>query len=139
MVRVICPCWFCCAPVRCDDRQAPVATDLSISRRFVLARRKNKKVSKIPVVQLHLTKKKTRKKTKMQSEKPWEADTTIANIMALAGSVGVILLWLAPVRDVWSSRTSIWATKSTSAIVTAFPYVAGMYNCILWNSEFFRG
>jgi hypothetical protein len=65
----------------------------------------------------------------------WDADPVISNVIALAGSVAVIMLWLAPVRDVWVGRTSIWATKSTALVATAFGYVAGLFNCILWNSK----
>jgi len=54
-------------------------------------------------------------------------------MIALSGSCAVILLWLAPVRDVWVAKNSIWATKSTERIATAFGYVAGLFNCILWN------
>ena len=71
-------------------------------------------------------------------ELPWEPHPAWTNIIALIGSVAVVLLWLAPVRDVWASRDSIWATKSTALVATAFGYVAGMFNCILWDSECFR-
>jgi hypothetical protein len=67
---------------------------------------------------------------------PWVADPTLTNIIALVGSAAVILLWLSPVRDVWLSKESIWATKSTLRIATAFGYVAGLFNCVLWDSEF---
>jgi solute carrier family 50 protein (sugar transporter) len=64
---------------------------------------------------------------------PWAVDPAVRNIIALVGSVAVTMLWLAPVRDVWRGKTSIWATKSTALVATAFGYVAGLFNCILWN------
>jgi len=68
---------------------------------------------------------------------PWEADPAVTNTIALVGSVAVIGLWLAPVRDVWTSKDSVWATRSTANVATAFGYVAGLFNCVLWNSKVF--
>lgn len=63
----------------------------------------------------------------------WTVDETVLFFIGLVGAVAVLVLWLAPVRDIWTGRESVWATKSTARVATGFPYVAALYNCILWN------
>jgi len=63
----------------------------------------------------------------------WEIDTHIADYIALAGSVTVIVMWLAPVRDVWTAPYSVFKTGTTDNVATGFGFVAGTFNCILWD------
>jgi len=63
----------------------------------------------------------------------WEIDTRIANGIAVLGSVTAIIMWLAPVRDVWTAKYSVFRMKNTENVATPFGFVAGMFNCILWN------
>jgi solute carrier family 50 protein (sugar transporter) len=63
----------------------------------------------------------------------WEIDLRVANGIALLGSVVSIVMWLAPVRDVWTAPYSIYKSKSTENVATGFGFVAGTFNCILWN------
>jgi solute carrier family 50 protein (sugar transporter) len=63
----------------------------------------------------------------------WEIDPRIANGIALLGSFTAIVMWLAPVRDIWTAEYSVYRTKSTENVATGFGFVAGCFNCILWN------
>jgi len=63
----------------------------------------------------------------------WEIDNRVANGIALVGSATAIVMWLAPVRDVWSAEYSIYKTKSSESVATSFGFVAGTFNCVLWN------
>jgi len=63
----------------------------------------------------------------------WEIDNYVANEIALAASFMTIVMWLAPVRDVWTASYSIYKTRSTDNVATGFGFVAGTFNCILWN------
>jgi len=49
------------------------------------------------------------------------------------GSATAIVMWLAPVRDVWTAPYSIFKSKSTENVATSFGFVAGTFNCVLWN------
>lgn len=62
----------------------------------------------------------------------WEVDPTYANILAGAGSIIVILMWMSPFREIWTSETSIYKTKSAEKVNTAFGFVAGAVQCTLW-------
>ena len=63
----------------------------------------------------------------------WTIDLRVANGIALLGSFTSIVMWLAPVRDVWTAEYSIFKSKSTENVATSFGFVAGTFNCILWN------
>lgn len=63
----------------------------------------------------------------------WEIDLRVANAIALVGSATAIIMWLAPVRDVWTAEYSIYKSKSAENVATSFGFVAGTFNCILWN------
>jgi len=63
----------------------------------------------------------------------WEVDNVVANSIALAASFLTIVMWLAPVRDVWTASYSIYRTGTTDNVATGFGFVAGTFNCILWN------
>jgi solute carrier family 50 protein (sugar transporter) len=63
----------------------------------------------------------------------WEINNHIANGIALGASLLTIIMWLAPVRDVWSAPYSIFRLKNTDSVATGFGFVAGTFNCILWN------
>jgi len=66
----------------------------------------------------------------------WEINNYIANGIALLGSFTSVVMWLAPVRDVWTASYSIYHTGSTDNVATSFGFVAGVFNCVLWNSKF---
>jgi hypothetical protein len=68
----------------------------------------------------------------------WEINNHIANGIALGASLLTIIMWLAPVRDVWSAPYSIFRLKNTDSVATGFGFVAGTFNCILWNRKFFK-
>jgi len=63
----------------------------------------------------------------------WEINNHVANGIALVASFLVIVMWLAPVRDVWTAKYSIFRTKSTENVATGFGYVSGVFNCLLWD------
>jgi len=63
----------------------------------------------------------------------WQIDNKIANGIALLGSTTAIIMWLAPVRDVWTAPYSIYRLESTENVATGFGFMAGTFNCILWN------
>jgi len=63
----------------------------------------------------------------------WQIDNRIANGIALLGSITAIIMWMAPIRDVWSAPYSIYKLRSTENVATAFGFVAGIFNCVLWN------
>jgi len=63
----------------------------------------------------------------------WEINNLIANEIALVASFLTIVMWLAPVRDVWTASYSIYSTGTTDNVATGFGFVAGTFNCILWN------
>jgi len=62
----------------------------------------------------------------------WVVDPTVANSVALVGSCFTILMWLAPVRDVWTGTESIFMTKGERMPASSLSYVAGVFNCLLW-------
>ena len=62
----------------------------------------------------------------------WVTDTTALFFLGLVGAAAVLVLWLSPMRDVWTGKESVWVTKSTSRIATGFPYVSSLFNCVLW-------
>jgi len=68
-----------------------------------------------------------------QSCPSWVVDETVLFLIGIAGALMVLLLWLAPMRDIWLGRDSVWATRSTKRVATGFPYVAAVFNCVLWN------
>jgi len=63
----------------------------------------------------------------------WEIDLRVANGIALVASATSLVMWLAPVRDVWTAPHSIYKSKSTENVATSFGFVAGTFNCVLWN------
>jgi solute carrier family 50 protein (sugar transporter) len=63
----------------------------------------------------------------------WEIDPHVATYIALAASVLTIIMWLAPVRDVWTAPYSIYRAGNTENVATGFGFVCGTFNCILWN------
>lgn len=65
--------------------------------------------------------------------KLWNVDPNVANAIATVASALVIMLWLAPIQDVWTGKSSIYKTKSTKNVATAFGYAAGFFNCLIWN------
>jgi hypothetical protein len=68
-----------------------------------------------------------------QGKMSWVIDNRIANGIALGGSAMAIIMWLAPVRDIWTAEYSVFRTRSTENVATGFGFVAGCFNCILWN------
>jgi hypothetical protein len=65
-------------------------------------------------------------------QQPWIIDSTVANTIALVGSCFTILMWLAPIRDVWISKGSIFMTKGEKLPASSLNYVAAVFNCLLW-------
>ena len=63
----------------------------------------------------------------------WEIDLRVANGIAIFASAASIIMWMAPIRDVWTAPYSIYRTKSTESVATGFGFVAGVFNCVLWN------
>lgn len=63
---------------------------------------------------------------------PWEINPNYVNALGLIGAFVGISLSIAPIRDVWTGKHSIFVTKSTTFVATGFPYVAAFYNCVLW-------
>jgi len=63
----------------------------------------------------------------------WEVDNRVANGIALLGSFTAIVMWMAPIRDVWTADYSIFKSRTTENVATAFGFVAGVFNCVLWN------
>jgi len=63
----------------------------------------------------------------------WTIDLRVANSIASAASVLAVIMWMAPIRDVWTAPYSIFKTRSTENVISAFGFVAGTFNCILWN------
>jgi hypothetical protein len=51
-------------------------------------------------------------------------------------SFTTIIMWLAPVRDVWTASYSIFRSGNTENVATGFGFVAGTFNCVLWNCRF---
>src|SRR4051794_38645717 len=64
---------------------------------------------------------------------PWEIEQPTLNFIGVVGAAMTIALWLSPVQHVWTGKESVFATKSTKCVATALPYVAGFFNCLLWN------
>lgn len=62
----------------------------------------------------------------------WEVDPAIANLLAGVASVCVIMMWMAPFREMWTSETSIYKTRNAERINTAFGFVAGVVQSTLW-------
>jgi solute carrier family 50 protein (sugar transporter) len=63
---------------------------------------------------------------------PWTTVEGLKTFLEGIGSICVLLLWMAPIRDIWTGRESVFAKKSTAGLVTGFPYVASLFNCLLW-------
>jgi solute carrier family 50 protein (sugar transporter) len=63
----------------------------------------------------------------------WEYDQSWLNLLGLFGAIAVLSLWAAPIKDIWTGTDSVWATKSTARVATAFPYLASIFNCVLWQ------
>jgi solute carrier family 50 protein (sugar transporter) len=63
----------------------------------------------------------------------WVIDSQVATYIALVASTLTIIMWLAPVRDVWTAPYSIFRAGNTENVATGFGFVAGTFNCILWN------
>jgi len=49
-----------------------------------------------------------------------------------ACAVLLLLMWIAPLRDVWLGAESARALKSTHHIGTSLPFVAGLFQSLLW-------
>lgn len=62
----------------------------------------------------------------------WEIDNRVANSIALFASFLSVVMWLAPIRDIWTADYSIYHLKSTENVATGFGFVAGTFNCVLW-------
>ena len=63
----------------------------------------------------------------------WTVDESVSFMIGLVGAVAVLFLWTAPIKGIWTGKESVRVTKSTRNVATAFPYVASVFNCLLWD------
>jgi len=71
-----------------------------------------------------------KKKTTMNCA--WQPNDGVGVMLEVLGSILVLLLWTAPVKDIWTGRESVFATKSTKLLASGFTYPASLSNCALW-------
>jgi uncharacterized protein with PQ loop repeat len=62
----------------------------------------------------------------------WSVDVNIDYGIAAGASLALIVLWLAPMWDIWIGPESVVRTKSTSNLGTALNYIGGLFSSILW-------
>lgn len=48
------------------------------------------------------------------------------------GMVAILVMWSVPLYDVYIAKTSVFRLGSTEQLATAFNYIAGLFNCVLW-------
>lgn len=58
--------------------------------------------------------------------------TQTANLLAGAASVASVVMWLSPIQAIWLAKDSIYRTRSSAKVSTAFGFVAGAVQCALW-------
>lgn len=58
--------------------------------------------------------------------------TEASHALGNAGIAAVLLLWTAPVYDLFLSRSSVLRLRSTKQLATGFNYIASLFSCLLW-------
>lgn len=53
-------------------------------------------------------------------------------VLGWLGSLAALGLWIAPIYDMFWSKTSVWRMKSSSKLSTGFHLFASCFNCLLW-------
>ena len=63
----------------------------------------------------------------------WEINQVFLFFLGLVGAAISLALWMAPIQDVWTAPDSLWRSRTTKRVATPFPYIASIFNCILWS------
>ena len=61
--------------------------------------------------------------------------TSTSEALVAVGMVATcfsLLMWISPVRDVWTAKHGVFRSGGTDAVATALPFAASLGNCVLW-------
>lgn len=62
----------------------------------------------------------------------WPIDSNVANLISILGSCFTILMWLAPMKEIWFGKESVFKTKGEKHPSSSLSYVAGVATSFLW-------